>query len=260
MRYDASGIHQVYDTARGLSPEGRAFWAGLLADLFGGARVGRALDVGCGTGRFLSLLRDVLGGAVVGVDPSADMLSVAVQKGVADRIHLVRAPAGALPIRTASMDLVFVHLVYHHIADKASALREWERVLSPGGALFICSPTVELIESYLWMRFFPTAVRIDSERMPRRANLIAEVVETGFRLQRHETVTRPYTRTVSGYVDRIAQRALSTLRLIPDVEFETGLAALRRHCGVLNTDRPVSESLDVFLFRRGCRCPGAPFV
>lgn len=250
MRYDASGIHEVYDTARRLSPEGRAFWAGLLADLFSGTPVPRALDVGCGTGRFLSLLRDVLGGAVVGVDPSADMLSVAVQKDVADRIHLIRAPAGPLPIRSASMDLVFVHLVYHHIAAKASALREWERALRPDAFLFICSPTVELLESYMWMRFFPTAVRIDSERMPRRANLIAEVVEAGFQLQRHETVTRPYTRTVSDYVDRIAQRALSTLRLIPDGEFETGLAALRRYCGVMDTDRPVSEDLDIFLFRR----------
>jgi ubiquinone/menaquinone biosynthesis C-methylase UbiE len=248
VRYDASGIHQVYDTARGLSPEGRAFWTGLLADLFSGARVARALDVGCGTGRFLSLLRDVLGAAVVGVDPSAAMLSVAARKDDADRIHLVRAPAGALPIRTASIDLVFVHLAYHHITDKASALLEWMRVLCPGGALFICSPTVELLDGYLWMRFFPTAVRVDSERMPRRANLIAEAVEAGFRLQRRETVTRPYTRTLSEYTDRIAQRALSTLRLIPDGEFEEGLAALRRHCGAMDTDRPVSEDLDIFLF------------
>jgi ubiquinone/menaquinone biosynthesis C-methylase UbiE len=250
VRYDESGIHRVYDAARRLSPEGLAFWSGLLADLFSGARVARVLDVGCGTGRFLPLLREVLGGAVVGVDPSADMLSVAAEKDVGDRIHLIRALAGALPVRTASMDLVFVHLVYHHITDKTSALREWKRVLSPDGALFICSPTVELLESYLWMRFFPTAVRIDSERMPSRAKLISEVAEAGFRLQRHETVTRPYTRTLTEYVDRIAQRALSTLRLIPDEEFETGLAALRRHCGVMNTDRPVSESLDIFLFHR----------
>jgi len=250
VEYDASGIHEVYDAARGLSPEGRAFWAGLLADLFSGARVRRALDVGCGTGRFLSLLRDVLGGAVVGVDPSADMLSVAAQKDVADRIHLIRAPAGPLPIRTGSMDLVFVHLVYHHIADKAFALREWERVLSPDGLLFICSPTVELLGSYMWMRFFPTAVRVDSERMPRRLKLIAEAVDGGFQLHRHETVTRPYTRTMSEYVDRIAQRALSTLRLIPDEEFEAGVAALRRHCGAMDTDRPVAEDLDIFLFRR----------
>ena len=76
FQYDATGIDQVYDTARGLSPEGRAFWAALLADLFGGGRVQSALDVRCGTGRFLPLLREVSGGAVVGVDPSADMLGV----------------------------------------------------------------------------------------------------------------------------------------------------------------------------------------
>jgi ubiquinone/menaquinone biosynthesis C-methylase UbiE len=250
VRYDASGIHQVYDSARGLSPDGRAFWAGLLAELFGGARVARALDVGCGTGRFLPLLREVLGGAVIGVDPSADMLSVAAEKDAGGRIHLIRAPAEALPVRTASVDLVFVHLVYHHVTDKTSALREWKRVLSPDGALFICSPTVELLESYLWMRFFPTAVRVDSERMPRRAKLISEVAEAGFRLQCQETVTRPYTRTLSEYVDRIAQRALSTLRLIPDEEFEAGLAALRRHCGTMDADQPVAEQLDIFLFRR----------
>jgi ubiquinone/menaquinone biosynthesis C-methylase UbiE len=249
VKYDATGIHQVYDSARRLSSEGRAFWVALLADLFGGARVRRALDVGCGTGRFLPLLREVLGGAVVGVDLSADMLSVAAGKD-AGRICLVRAPAEALPIRASSVDLVFVHLAYHHIIDKVSALREWERVLRPDGYLFICSPTVELLPTYIWMRFFPTAVRVDSERMPSRPSLIAEAVGAGLRLQRQETVTRPYTRTLSEYADRIAQRALSTLRLIPDEEFEAGLAALRRHCGAMDTDQPVSEDLDIFLFRR----------
>jgi ubiquinone/menaquinone biosynthesis C-methylase UbiE len=247
--YDATGIHEVYDTARGLSPEGRAFWTALLADVFGGARVRCALDVGCGTGRFLPILREVLGGAVVGVDPSADMLSVAAEKE-GGRIRLIRAPAGALPIRTASCDLVFVHLAYHHIADKPSALREWLRVLSQGGALFVCSPTVELLDGYLWMRFFPTAVRVDSERMPRRADLVADAVGAGFRLERQETVTRPYTRTMGEYVDRIAQRGLSTLRLIPDEEFESGLAALRRHSGAKDREGPVSEALDIFLFYR----------
>jgi ubiquinone/menaquinone biosynthesis C-methylase UbiE len=249
VNYDASGIHQVYDSARGLSPEGRAFWAALLADVFNGTRVRRALDVGCGTGRFLPLLRDVLDGAVVGVDPSADMLSVAARKD-AGRVQLVRAPAEALPIRASSIDLVFVHLAYHHIIDRTGALREWERVLRPDGFLFICSPTVELLATYMWMRFFPAAVRVDSERMPRRASVIAEAAWAGFRLQRQETVTRPYTRTMSEYVDRIAQRALSTLRLISDEEFEAGLAALRRHCGAMDTDQAVSEDLDIFLFRR----------
>ena len=249
MEYDATGIHEVYDTARRLSPEGRAFWAALLADVFKGAKVRRALDVGCGTGRFLPILREVLGGAVVGVDPSADMLSVASEKD-GGRIRLVRAPAEALPIRTASSDLVFVHLAYHHIADKPSALREWLRVLSQGGALFVCSPTVELLDGYLWMRFFPTAVQVDKERMPGRVELVAEAVGAGFRLERQETVTRPYTRTLREYVDRISQRALSTLRLVPDAEFEAGLAALRRHCAATGTDRPVSEDMDIFLFRR----------
>ena len=249
MNYDATGIHEVYDSARRLSPEGRAFWAALLADVFKGAKVRHALDVGCGTGRFLPLLREALAGAVVGVDPSADMLSVAAEKE-GGRIRLARAPAGALPIRTAAVDLVFVHLAYHHVADKAPALREWQRVLRPGGLLFICSPTVELLPGYLWMRFFPTAVRVDSERMPRRADLVTEAVGEGFRLERQETVTRPYTRTMGEYVDRIAQRGLSTLRLIPDEEFESGLAALRRHSGAKDREGPVSEALDIFLFYR----------
>ena len=244
MNYDATGIHEVYDSARRLSPEGRAFWAALLADVFKGAKVRHALDVGCGTGRFLPLL-----GAVVGGDPSADMLSVAAEKE-GGRIRLARAPAGALPIRTAAVDLVFVHLAYHHVADKAPALREWQRVLRPGGLLFICSPTVELLPGYLWMRFFPTAVRVDSERMPRRADLVTEAVGEGFRLERQETVTRPYTRTMGEYVDRIAQRGISTLRLIPDEEFESGLAALRRHSSAKDMEGPVSEALDIFLFCR----------
>jgi len=40
-----------------------------------GARVHSALDVGWGTGRFLSLLREMLGGAVLGVEPSEEFES-----------------------------------------------------------------------------------------------------------------------------------------------------------------------------------------
>ena len=84
----------------------------------------------------------------------------------------------------------------------------------------------------------------------RRTDLVVEAVEAAFRLERQETVTRPYTRTMSEYVDRIAQRGLSTLRLIPDEEFEAGVAALRRHCDAMNREGPVSENLDIFLFCR----------
>ena len=99
---------------------------------------GRWLDVGCGTGTLVVLLKQTRPEAeVVGMDPDPGALALARRK--AERaglsLHLDQGFAEALPYPDASFDRVFSSLMYHHLsrADKPRMLHEVRRVLKPGG-------------------------------------------------------------------------------------------------------------------------------
>ena len=104
------------------------------------------LDVGCGTGWFAAGLRRASPEGVVrvvGADLSAGMLSRAKDAGA---WPLLQADAARLPLRSGGFDVVVCRGVLHHLPDVPAALREWRRVLRPGGAVVIAgepTPTVD---------------------------------------------------------------------------------------------------------------------
>ena len=104
-------------------------------------RPGRVLEVGCGTGGLLvALARD--GVDVVGVDIAARWLVVA-RRRLADRglsVPLMAAMAERLPWPDGHFDTVVADSVLEHLDDPATALKEWTRVLRPGGRLLAWSP------------------------------------------------------------------------------------------------------------------------
>jgi malonyl-CoA O-methyltransferase len=90
----------------------------------------RAIDVGCGTGRWTARI------GAIGVDGSSSMLAVAAGKSEL-RGRLAVGDAGALPIASASTDLVLCALTLGHVGDPAAAMGEFERVLVRGGTLLL---------------------------------------------------------------------------------------------------------------------------
>jgi SAM-dependent methyltransferase len=99
-----------------------------------GAR--RALDVGCGTGRFALLLAD-RGVDVTGVDPAAGSLAVARAKPGSERVRWIRGDATGLP------DIqVDIATMTGNVAQAISDPHDWDATLSgvhaalrPGGHL-----------------------------------------------------------------------------------------------------------------------------
>jgi ubiquinone/menaquinone biosynthesis C-methylase UbiE len=101
-----------------------------LAPWLVGLRPRRAIDIGCGTGRWTTRL------GAIGVDPSIEMLAVARRKpGMAGR--LVAGDAASIPIASGAADLVLCTLTLGHVADWARAMRELARVVAPGGTLIL---------------------------------------------------------------------------------------------------------------------------
>lgn len=145
---DAALVHQ-----RDRPPVGVEFIAAALRD--GGARVGRLLDAGCGTGSYGGALRP-LGCAVTCLDLSRDMLAAA--RGRVDDALFVRGGLGRLPFGPSTFDAVLLCQVLHHLESgedpcyraSLAALREAARVLRPDGALVLNVCTHEQLRTGFW--------------------------------------------------------------------------------------------------------------
>lgn len=102
-----------------------------------------ALDAGCGTGRALPALRGAVGpsGAVIGMDITPQMLSVARATGRARHAVLVLADARRLPLADGEVDAVFAAGLIPHLPDPVAGLGGLARVTRPGGRLVIFHPS-----------------------------------------------------------------------------------------------------------------------
>ena len=103
-----------------------------------GGRYGRALDVGCGEGRFCRMLK-AAGVAAIGIDPTHHLLEVARRRDPPGDYRIGRAEQ--LEFEAADFDLVVSYLTLVDIADFRTAIREMARVLKPGGSLLIANLT-----------------------------------------------------------------------------------------------------------------------
>jgi SAM-dependent methyltransferase len=95
----------------------------------------RILDAGCGTGLNLKYLQTL--GESVGLDISEDALGFSRARGLRS---LICASADKLPLMSKAFDLVLALDVIEHIEDDDSVIREFNRVLRPGGWLIVTVP------------------------------------------------------------------------------------------------------------------------
>lgn len=110
----------------------------------------RALDVGCGEGRFCRMLRQQ-GVDAVGPDPTESLLKAARERDAQGEYH--NDFAENLPFADATFNLVVSYLTLIDIEDFRTAIGEMARVLKPGGKLVIANLTaIATATPHLWWR------------------------------------------------------------------------------------------------------------
>ena len=111
----------------------RIYHVQLILEYFGDLRTGRALDVGCGKGRFARILKERNPDALVaGLD-----LAEAMLRFVPKEIAPCSASMTDLPFANDSFDAAYATESLEHAVDIEQAIAEICRVVKPGGKILI---------------------------------------------------------------------------------------------------------------------------
>lgn len=152
--------------------------------------LGRVLDIGCGNGFTFPLIDEcyhpeyLLG---IDIDPDLVQRAESLASRCACRTDIRVGDAANIDLPDQSMDTVFCHQCFHHLASQEAAAREFFRVLVPGGRLIFMESCRSFIFSW-WVRMFfrhPMEVQKSAEEY------IALLEATGFEIHPDEIV-RPF--------------------------------------------------------------------
>jgi ubiquinone/menaquinone biosynthesis C-methylase UbiE len=225
-----------YDALRPLSSGDRARLEAMLreADLQAGDLV---VEVGCGTGRLTLPLAAVTPARVMGVDSEAKMLDVARAKDGAGRVEWFRGSAYRLPVGDGDAALVLMVMVVHLLRQRVRAFAETRRVLRPAGMSSVWTFTPRHVEEFYLNAYFPSIAVIDRPRFPPVETLTSELRRAGFTDVGVEVREEPRRINIAEVVDGVRGRYISTLSLLPPLEYRLGLQRLEE---MLAQDRSIT--------------------
>lgn len=145
----------------------------------------RIADIGCGTGILADrMAREVQGAHVTGVDMSDGMLAEARRRS--STVEWVRAPAEQLPFADGSLDAVVSTSAFHWF-NQSAALREFHRVLRPGGVAAVATLSPRRL---MPVDLLP-AVRLPAYDAPDPAAMRRLFTDAGFTVADQHRVRRP---------------------------------------------------------------------
>jgi ubiquinone/menaquinone biosynthesis C-methylase UbiE len=201
----------------------------VLFDFVGTDSSAFILEVGCGTGYWLTLL-DRQGYRVAGLDASRSMIDRA--KSRIPHAPLVHGHAEALPWKTASFDRIFCINALHHFSDKITFMKEARRLLRRGGRFMSVSldPHTEC-ERWWVYDYFPQAVNLDKARYSSVCEICQMMMSSGLTEchtleAQHRVLCIPAREALE--CGRLAKTVTSQLALLSDDEYIQGINQIRR--------------------------------
>jgi glycosyltransferase involved in cell wall biosynthesis/SAM-dependent methyltransferase len=123
---------------------------------YSGLKNGRLLEIGCGEGDFLATA-EASGWHVTGIDYSASACETARERLGRGEVICGELQRASLP--ESHFDLCVLSYVIGHVRDPLEFMSQVHRVLKPGGALLIATPSIDSLSARIlkqkWMEFKP---------------------------------------------------------------------------------------------------------
>lgn len=164
----------------------------------------RIADVGCGTGILADrIARERTPEAVFGVDLSEGMLAQAANRS--QDVQWRTAPAEQLPFEDASLDAVVTTSAFHWF-NQPAALREFHRVLSPGGFAAVATLSPRQQWSGLALRLV-SADQLNPSHSPAPSEMRKLFGDAGFDVEDQHRVRRPVWTPISDLITVGVKRA-----------------------------------------------------
>jgi len=169
----------------------------------------RVLDVACGTGDLTLAFAAAGLAAVTGLDFAPPMLDIAREKarrraGGRVAVEFIQGDAMDLPLPDATIDIVSVAFGIRNVADPLRALKEFRRVLRPGGRVAVLEfsePANPILRSL--NRLYTRGI------MPLTASLVARDRSGAYRYLPRSVATFPDRQA---FCDLLAQAGFSSVR------------------------------------------------
>ncbi|OBH83959.1 class I SAM-dependent methyltransferase [Mycobacterium scrofulaceum] len=151
-------------------------------------------DIACGTGILSDrIARELRPDEIYGVDMSEGMLSQA--RARTDAVQWLRGPAERLPFDDGALDAVVTTSAFHFF-DQPAALREFHRVLAPGGLVAVAALSARQPRLQA-----PSSNRWKPQHNASPAEMRAMFEDAGFVISEQHRIPRPvWTRVVSDLI------------------------------------------------------------
>ena len=115
-----------------------------------------------------------------------------------------------------------------HLLDRPRVFAEVHRVVGAGGRLAMASFDPSYFGVFWFRDYFPSMEEIDRARFPTRADLERELPEAGFEAPSFTRLSQTATVSREQALERIRGKHIATFDLIPDEEYEAGVARAER--------------------------------
>ncbi|GAB1508477.1 hypothetical protein JCM33774_05180 [Actinophytocola sp. KF-1] len=202
------------------------------------------LDLGSGTGRMTPALADAFGGPVHGVEPSDRMREQAVAHPA---VTYAAGSAEHIPLPDASCDAALLFYVWHHVRDRAAAVRELARVVKPGGTLFVQVNFADRMPDTWWFRVVPEWREVDRKQFRTRAEVTSDFTGAGWTFAGSDEVQWCRSASLAEDHERLKLRSVSVFEHLDDETVTKGFTRIEQALPTL-ADGPQYETSELLTF------------
>jgi len=161
-------------------------------------------DIGCGHAKSIKLLdekfhpKKIIG---VDIDPDVRTMAEAAVKDCECDVEFKINNAANLDLPDNSVDLLLCHQTFHHLVDQEGAIKEFYRVLKPGGQMLFAESCRRFIHSWVIRLFFRHPMDVQKS-----ADEYIDMIKNSGFIVEAESVSKPYlwwSRWDFGLLERI---------------------------------------------------------